>query len=331
MEENLDEKLKEIRKILDDPFHTTAHKDKYLATLKRRLMQSPPAADSPHIVIFSKDTLEKKEEEIGEEFTVKEREGEVVEGETLFTIEREETVSIPEFIEVKPEEETTEREEEKTQEYIEAKPEEEKIPEFVEIKPEEEVKPEEEIPIEKPEEEKKEEEKSVEVEAEEASKLPEWKPIEEEIVEEKKIEVEEKKEAEGAARKKKTREKKRRKIFKTWEPAKERKIAKEKKRREKKEVESFEPFLEEDFEEEIEEEGEKGKDKGKVEGKSGEICRYKGYTLYRKEITLTDGSKKVIHFFSKEETDEGEPSPLPKGYEIKLDRKTGIPFIRRKR
>ena len=314
MEEDLDKKLKEIRKILDDPFHSSTHRDRYLATLKKRLLESPPAVDSPHIVIFSKDTLEEEKEKIEEEFIVKEREGEIVEGETLFTIEREETASIPEFIEIKPEVSKIKdigKKDEKTEEFIEVK-EEEEIPEFIEVKPEDSIK--------KSTEEKEEKiQESIEMKTEEKEReLPEWEPVEKEVFEEK---VEEKEKAKKPVeKKKKTREKKRRKRFQIWEPAEEKKITKGKKRKSKKETESFEPFFEEDFEEEIKEEkGEKG------------VCKYKGYTLYRKEIILNDGSKRVIHFFSKEKPDEGEPSPLPDGYEIKMDKKTGIPFIRKKR
>ena len=57
-EKEIDKKLKEIRKILDDPFHVSPQKDKYLSTLQKRLMKSPPT-DSPHVIIFSKDKNER--------------------------------------------------------------------------------------------------------------------------------------------------------------------------------------------------------------------------------------------------------------------------------
>lgn len=323
MEEDLDKKLKEIRKILDDPFHSSVHRDRYLATLKKRLLQSPPTVDSPHITIFSKDASE--EEKIEEDFMIKERDGEIVKGETLFTIEREETASIPEFIEIKPEVSKIESidKEEEIPEFIEEKKEEkEEIPEFIEVKPEASIK--------KSIEEEEEIQESVEVKTEEKeSELPEWKPAE--VFEKKEEEKEEVKKPVEKKKKQKKKQRKHRKGFSIWEPAEEIKVsrktrkAKDKDLEEKKETNRFEPFLEEEFEEEVEE--------SNLEEKQGEedVYRYKGYTLYRKEIILNDGSKRVIHFFSREEPDEGEPSPLPDGYEIKMDKKTGIPFIRKKR
>lgn len=54
------------------------------------------------------------------------------------------------------------------------------------------------------------------------------------------------------------------------------------------------------------------------------------YTLYRKEITLQSDKKRVIHFFSKEKPDDGEKVDLPKGYEVKVNKKTGVPYISKK-
>ncbi|MEA3457527.1 MAG: helix-hairpin-helix domain-containing protein [Candidatus Thermoplasmatota archaeon] len=65
--------------------------------------------------------------------------------------------------------------------------------------------------------------------------------------------------------------------------------------------------------------------------KEGKGHRYKGYTLYRKEIKLGSDKKRTIHFFSKEKPDDGKTVPLPDGYEVKVNRKTGVPYIRRKK
>lgn len=59
--------------------------------------------------------------------------------------------------------------------------------------------------------------------------------------------------------------------------------------------------------------------------------RYKGYTLYRKEIKLGSDKKRTIRFFSKEKPDDGKPVQLPDSYEVKVNRKTGVPYIRRKK
>lgn len=65
--------------------------------------------------------------------------------------------------------------------------------------------------------------------------------------------------------------------------------------------------------------------------KEGENYRYKGYTLYRKEIKLGSDKKRTIRFFSKEKPDDGKPVQLPDSYEVKVNRKTGVPYIRRKK
>jgi len=65
--------------------------------------------------------------------------------------------------------------------------------------------------------------------------------------------------------------------------------------------------------------------------KEGKGHRYKGYTLYRKEIKLGSDKKRTIHFFSKEKPDDGKQVQLPDGYEVKVNRKTGVPYIRRKK
>jgi len=58
---------------------------------------------------------------------------------------------------------------------------------------------------------------------------------------------------------------------------------------------------------------------------------YGDYSLYRKEIILQSDKKRVIHFFSKEKPDDGEKVDLPEGYEVKLNKKTGVPYISRKK
>ena len=57
---------------------------------------------------------------------------------------------------------------------------------------------------------------------------------------------------------------------------------------------------------------------------------FKGYRLYQKEIDLGNNKKRVIHFFSKDEPEESIPSALPSNYEVKINKKTGVPYIRKK-
>ena len=58
--------------------------------------------------------------------------------------------------------------------------------------------------------------------------------------------------------------------------------------------------------------------------------KYKGFILYEKKITMKNGKKRTVRFFSKGEPDEGKPIDLPKGYHVKENKKTGIPFLKKK-
>jgi hypothetical protein len=61
------------------------------------------------------------------------------------------------------------------------------------------------------------------------------------------------------------------------------------------------------------------------------ICTYKGYTLYKKETGTQRREKKTIHFFSKEKPDNSRPVQLPDGYQIAVNKKTGIPYLKKKK
>jgi len=61
------------------------------------------------------------------------------------------------------------------------------------------------------------------------------------------------------------------------------------------------------------------------------VYNFKGYILYQKEIDLGNNKKRVIHFFSKDKPDDSIPSALPDNYEVKINKKTGVPYIRKKR
>jgi len=60
-------------------------------------------------------------------------------------------------------------------------------------------------------------------------------------------------------------------------------------------------------------------------------CTYKGYTLYKREKGKYSGKKTTIHFFSKEKPDMGHPIQLPDGYQIAVNKKTGIPYLKKKK
>jgi hypothetical protein len=59
--------------------------------------------------------------------------------------------------------------------------------------------------------------------------------------------------------------------------------------------------------------------------------RHGDYSLYKKEIKTKSGKKRIVRFFSKAEPDEGKPIELPKGYQVKLNKKTGLPYLKRKK
>ena len=57
--------------------------------------------------------------------------------------------------------------------------------------------------------------------------------------------------------------------------------------------------------------------------------RHGEYALYRKEIETGAGEQRIVHFFSKTTPDEGKPVKLPPGYEVKVNKKTGIPYLKK--
>jgi ribosomal protein S13 len=65
--------------------------------------------------------------------------------------------------------------------------------------------------------------------------------------------------------------------------------------------------------------------------KETKAYRYGDYALYRKEIKVGPGKKRTIHFFSRTEPEDGGPVDLPDGYEVKVNKKTGVPYIRKKK
>jgi hypothetical protein len=56
---------------------------------------------------------------------------------------------------------------------------------------------------------------------------------------------------------------------------------------------------------------------------------YQEYTLYKRETGTHSGKKTTIHFFSREKPDHGHPAQLPDGYQIAVNKKTGIPYLKK--
>jgi hypothetical protein len=63
--------------------------------------------------------------------------------------------------------------------------------------------------------------------------------------------------------------------------------------------------------------------------KSRDICVYHGYTLYKRRIRNAGGKTTTVHFFRKEKPAIGDPTPLPRGYRIIVNKKTGVPSLRK--
>jgi hypothetical protein len=59
--------------------------------------------------------------------------------------------------------------------------------------------------------------------------------------------------------------------------------------------------------------------------------RHKDYTLYEKKVEGPSGKVRTVRFFSKGEPDGAEPIELPRGYEVKVNKKTGVPYLRSKK
>jgi hypothetical protein len=57
---------------------------------------------------------------------------------------------------------------------------------------------------------------------------------------------------------------------------------------------------------------------------------YEGYTLYKRKTGEHHGKNTTIHFFSKEKPSKGQITKLPDGYKVAVNRKTGIPYLKKK-
>ena len=89
------------------------------------------------------------------------------------------------------------------------------------------------------------------------------------------------------------------------------------------------PFIDEDEDDGWESLDEEKKPESVVE--EAKEFRHGEYTLYEKEIVTKSGKKQKVRFFSKGKPDEGEPIELPDGYEVRENKKTGVPYLRKKK
>lgn len=56
----------------------------------------------------------------------------------------------------------------------------------------------------------------------------------------------------------------------------------------------------------------------------------KKYTLYTRDVKLKGGKTQTIYFFSARKPKSGRPTEKPNGYTVKVNRRTGLPFLKKK-
>jgi hypothetical protein len=57
---------------------------------------------------------------------------------------------------------------------------------------------------------------------------------------------------------------------------------------------------------------------------------YQGWTLYTRDVKLKGGRMQTIYFFSKRTPKSGKPCELPPGYEVGVNKRTGLPYLKKK-
>lgn len=57
---------------------------------------------------------------------------------------------------------------------------------------------------------------------------------------------------------------------------------------------------------------------------------YNDYTLHAREVALKGGHKQTIYFFSQRNPKAGYPVDLPEGYDVAVNKRTGLPYLKKK-
>jgi len=105
-------------------------------------------------------------------------------------------------------------------------------------------------------------------------------------------------------------------------------------------AEAYDKDISKDFEEpseekteEVESSAKAKKRKKKKPKKKSKQYKHGSYTLYKKDVKTKskDKEKREIYFFSKQKRNKAEPSDLPKGFEVRINRKTGVPYLRKRK
>ncbi|MGB1698194.1 MAG: hypothetical protein ACPHK8_07320 [Thermoplasmatota archaeon] len=55
-----------------------------------------------------------------------------------------------------------------------------------------------------------------------------------------------------------------------------------------------------------------------------------GYTLHAREVQLKGNHKQVIYFFSKRSPKVGFPVDLPEGYDVVVNKRSGLPYLKKR-
>ena len=62
------------------------------------------------------------------------------------------------------------------------------------------------------------------------------------------------------------------------------------------------------------------------------VYKYNEYTLYCKDVKLKHCDRlQTIYFFSKRQPKSGDPCDLPQGYIVELNKRTGLPLLKKPR
>jgi hypothetical protein len=54
-----------------------------------------------------------------------------------------------------------------------------------------------------------------------------------------------------------------------------------------------------------------------------------GYTLYKREVKKKDGGTRTFYYFSKTPSEKGIPAKKPENYKVKVNPKTGVPYLKK--
>ena len=55
----------------------------------------------------------------------------------------------------------------------------------------------------------------------------------------------------------------------------------------------------------------------------------KEYTLFTRDVKLKGGRIQTIYFFSARKPKSGKPIDKPDGYPVKVNKRTGLPFLKK--